>query len=147
MTIVPLPTLGRREAASAALAAKHRLGVPWQKIAETLDRSLVWSASAVLGQHPLDAEQARAVARLLQLDDEVVNALQLPPVRLVLDTHRALVNPHRVIGGHLDDHQLEAVGVGDPHLVEPPRFAPRLPKHRYAVVDQISGRRGEVTNL
>jgi cyanate lyase len=85
MTIVPLPTLGRREAASAALAAKHRLGVPWQKIAETLDRSLVWSTSAVLGQHPLDAEQARAVARLLQLDDEVVNALQLPPVRLVPD--------------------------------------------------------------
>ena len=81
MAIVPLPTLGRREAASAALAAKHRLGVPWQKIAETLNRSLVWSTSAVLGQHPLDAEQARAVGLLLQLDDEVVDALQLPPVR------------------------------------------------------------------
>ncbi|MBV9060774.1 MAG: cyanase [Pseudonocardiales bacterium] len=76
-----MPTLGRREAASAALAAKHRLGVPWQKIAETLNRSLVWSTSAVLGQHPLDAEQARAVGLLLQLDDEVVDALQLPPVR------------------------------------------------------------------
>ena len=81
MTIVPLPTLGRREAASAALAAKHRLGVPWQKIAETLDRSLVWSTSAVLGQQPLNAEQARALGRLLQLDDAVVDALQLPPVR------------------------------------------------------------------
>jgi cyanate lyase len=81
VTIVPLPTLGRREAASAALAAKHRLGVPWHKIAETLDRSLVWSTSAVLGQQPLDAEQARALGRLLQLDDAVVDALQLPPVR------------------------------------------------------------------
>lgn len=81
MTIVPLPTLGRREASTAALAAKHRLGVPWQKIAETLDRSLVWSTSAVLGQQALDAEQARAVGRLLQLEDEVVEALQLPPVR------------------------------------------------------------------
>ena len=47
MTIVPLPTLGRREAAAAALAAKHRPGVPWHKIAETLDRSLVWSTSAL----------------------------------------------------------------------------------------------------
>lgn len=81
MTIVPLPMLGRREAAAAALAAKHRLGVSWQKISETLDRSLVWSTSAVLGQQPLDAEQARALARLLQLDDELVNALQLSPVR------------------------------------------------------------------
>lgn len=81
MTIVPLPTLGRREASTAALAAKHRLEVPWQKIAETLDRSLVWSTSAVLGQQSLDAEQARAVGRLLHLEDEVVEALQLPPVR------------------------------------------------------------------
>jgi cyanate lyase len=81
VTIVPLPTLGRREAAAAALAAKHRLQVPWQKIAETLDRSLVWSTSAVLGQQPLDAEQARAIGRLLHLDSEVVDALQLPPVR------------------------------------------------------------------
>ncbi|MGH3975886.1 MAG: cyanase [Pseudonocardiaceae bacterium] len=81
MTIVPLPTLGRREAAAAALAAKHRLQVSWQKIAETLDRSLVWSTSAVLGQQPLDAEQARAVGRLLHLDDDIVTALRLPPVR------------------------------------------------------------------
>jgi len=81
VTIVPLPMLGRREAAAAALAAKHRLGVPWQKVAATLDRSLVWSTSAVLGQQPLDAEQARALGRLLHLEDEVVDALQLPPVR------------------------------------------------------------------
>ncbi|MGH3696528.1 MAG: cyanase [Pseudonocardiaceae bacterium] len=81
MTIVPLPTLGRREAAAAALAAKHRLQVSWQKISETLDRSLVWSTSAVLGRQPLDADQARAVGRLLQLDADVIDALQLPPVR------------------------------------------------------------------
>jgi cyanate lyase len=81
MTIVPLPTLGRREAAAAAVAAKHRLGVPWAKIAETLGRSLVWSTSAVLGQQPLDADQARALGRLLHLDDDVVDALQLPPLR------------------------------------------------------------------
>jgi cyanate lyase len=81
VTIVPLPTLGRREAAAAALAAKHRLRVPWTTIAKTLDRSLVWSTSAVLGQQPLDAEQAGAVGSLLHLDDDVVAALQLPPVR------------------------------------------------------------------
>jgi cyanate lyase len=81
VTIIPLPTLGRREAAAAALAAKHRLPVSWATIAETLDRSLVWSTSAVLGQQPLDAKQARAVGHLLRLDDDVIDALQLPPVR------------------------------------------------------------------
>ena len=81
MTIVPLPRLGRREAAAAALAAKHRHEVSWATIAKTLDRSLVWSTSAVLGQQPLTAEQARALGELLQLDDDVVTALQLPPVR------------------------------------------------------------------
>jgi cyanate lyase len=93
MTIVPLPTLGRREAAAAALAAKHRLGVPWTKIAETLGRSLVWSTSAVLGQQPLDADQARALGRLLRLDDDIVDALQLPPLRgaAVVDTSEPAV--------------------------------------------------------
>lgn len=81
MTFVPLPTLGRQDAATAALAAKHRLQVSWRKIAETLGGSLVWSTSAVLGQQPLNAEQARAVGQLLHLDDEVIDALQLPPVR------------------------------------------------------------------
>ncbi|MDQ3905098.1 MAG: hypothetical protein M3300_06565 [Actinomycetota bacterium] len=56
--------LGRREAASAALAAKYRRGAPWQKIAETLNRSLVWSTSAVWGQQPLNAKQAGTVGRL-----------------------------------------------------------------------------------
>jgi cyanate lyase len=93
VTIVPLPMLGRREAAAAALAAKHRLQVSWHKISETLDRSLVWSTSAVLGQQLLDPEQARAVGRLLHLDDEVVDALQLPPVRGadVVDTSEPVV--------------------------------------------------------
>ena len=81
MTIVPIPPLGRREAATAALAAKQEKGLSWQRIADALDRSLVWSTSAVLGQQPLDGEQARGVGRLLGLDDEIVLALQLPPLR------------------------------------------------------------------
>ncbi len=81
MTIVPIPPIGRREAATAALSAKQEKGVSWQRIADALDRSLVWSTSAVLGQQPLDGEQARTIGRLLDLDDEIVRALQLPPVR------------------------------------------------------------------
>ncbi|MGH3915915.1 MAG: cyanase [Pseudonocardiaceae bacterium] len=81
MTIISQPPLGRREATVVALAAKHRLQIPWVKIAETLQRSLVWSTSAVLGQQPLNAEQANVLGKLLELDKVVVAALQLPPIR------------------------------------------------------------------
>jgi len=81
MTIVPIPPIGRREAATAALAAKREKAVSWQEVADALDRSLVWSTSAVLGQQTLDADQARTVGLLLDLDAEIVHALQLPPVR------------------------------------------------------------------
>ncbi|MGH3977730.1 MAG: cyanase [Pseudonocardiaceae bacterium] len=81
MSIVALPPLGRREAAAAALAAKREKALRWPQLAEALGRSLVWTTSAVLGQQPLDADQARTLGRLLDLDDEVVLALQLPPVR------------------------------------------------------------------
>ncbi|HEY2723920.1 MAG TPA: cyanase [Pseudonocardiaceae bacterium] len=93
MTFVPLPTPGRQDAATAALAAKRRLQVPWTKIAETLGQSLVWSTSAVLGQQPLNARQAAALGHLLELDSETVTALQLPPVRGadVVDTSEPVV--------------------------------------------------------
>jgi cyanate lyase len=81
MTFTPLPTLTRRDAATAVLAAKRRLGVPWAKLAEIVGRSTEWSTSALLGQQPLTAEQAAAVGRVLELDAAVVEALTLPPVR------------------------------------------------------------------
>jgi cyanate lyase len=118
MTIIPLPQLGRREAATTALAAKHRQHVPWAKIAETLGRSLVWSTSAVLGQQPLDAEQAGALGRLLQLDDEIVAALQLPPIRgaNVVDTTEPVVyrlqEIMQVYGGTLAELIREEFGDG-----------------------------------
>lgn len=81
MTVLPLPPLGRRDAANAALAGKRAKGLSWEQIAAALDRSVVWSTSAVLGQQQLDAAQAATVGRLLGLDSELVAALQLPPER------------------------------------------------------------------
>ena len=71
----------RLEAGREIVRAKEAAGVSWAKLAEALDRSLVWTTSALLGQQPLDADQARALGRLLHLEAEVVDALQLPPVR------------------------------------------------------------------
>ncbi len=76
------PVSGTRLWAGAQVAAaKARSGVTWADIAQAVGRSLVWSTSAVLGQQPLDADQASAIGGLLSLDDDVVAALQLPPDR------------------------------------------------------------------
>jgi cyanate lyase len=76
----PLPGT-RRWAAQAALIAKRRRGLTWDDVAAALGRSVVWATSAVLGQQPLDATQAEALAGLLDLDESVAEAFQAPPVR------------------------------------------------------------------
>jgi cyanate lyase len=53
----------------------------WAQLAEVTGRSLVWTTSALLGQQPVDQEIAMRVAGVLGLSDDVVAALQLPPVR------------------------------------------------------------------
>ncbi|PVZ08523.1 cyanase [Actinomycetospora cinnamomea] len=71
----------RLEAGREIVRAKEAAGVSWAELAKALDRSLVWTTSALLGQQPLDADQARTIGEALDLDDETVEALTLPPVR------------------------------------------------------------------
>jgi cyanate lyase len=71
----------RLEAGREIVRAKEAAGVSWAKLAEALDRSLVWTTSALLGQQPLDAQQAGTIGTLLDLDEETVESLTLPPVR------------------------------------------------------------------
>ena len=81
MSITPLPPPGRARAAQAVLVAKKRLGLRWEKIAETVGRSTEWTTSALLGQQSLTRAQAEAAGSLLDLDADVVDALTLPPER------------------------------------------------------------------
>jgi cyanate lyase len=71
----------RLEAGREIVRAKEAKGLSWAQLAESLGRSLVWTTSALLGQQPLDADQARSVGSMLGLDDDTVEALTLPPVR------------------------------------------------------------------
>ncbi|GAA4886944.1 cyanase [Actinomycetospora straminea] len=71
----------RLEAGRDIVRAKEARGVSWADLAKALDRSLVWTTSALLGQQPLDAGQARTIGDLLDLDEDTVDALTLPPVR------------------------------------------------------------------
>ena len=51
--------LSKKEAAQAVLAAKARLGLTWSQLAEAVGRPVAWTTSALLGQQPMTADQAK----------------------------------------------------------------------------------------
>ncbi|WP_432571865.1 cyanase [Kineococcus sp. SYSU DK005] len=73
--------LTKAQAGARVRAARTRAGLSWAELAEHLGAPLVWTTAALLGQHPMTAEQARLVGKLLELDEEVVTALQDQPYR------------------------------------------------------------------
>jgi cyanate lyase len=75
----------KREAALAVQAAKARLGVTWAQLAEAVGAPLVWTTAALLGQHPMNVAQAQAAASMLELDQDVAQALEAQPTRGALD--------------------------------------------------------------
>ncbi|MFD8599748.1 cyanase [Kitasatospora sp. NPDC059646] len=71
-----------REALTAkAVDAKIRKNLTWQQIADASGLSVAFTTAAVLGQHPLPAASAEAVAGLLDLDADDARLLQTVPVR------------------------------------------------------------------
>jgi cyanate lyase len=76
----------KKEAAEAVRAAKARLGLTWDQLSEAVGRPPAWTTSALLGQQPMSAEQAAAAASLLDLDEDVQQALRLQPTRGALET-------------------------------------------------------------
>ncbi|WP_432500949.1 cyanase [Kineococcus arenarius] len=75
------PVVTKAEAAAAVRAARVRTGLSWAEIAERLGTPPVWTTAALLGQHPLSAEQARLAGELLGLDEPVLTALRDQPYR------------------------------------------------------------------
>ncbi|MEU1983497.1 cyanase [Nocardia sp. NPDC019395] len=75
------PIMKKSAAADLVVAARIRRGLSWADIAGALGAPLVWTTAALLGQHPMTAEQARQVCDLLGLDDAVAESLSLQPAR------------------------------------------------------------------
>jgi len=71
----------REEATELILKAKKEKGLTYAAIADKVGTHKVWTTAALLGQHPMSAEQADAVVDLLDLDPEVGQALQEIPMR------------------------------------------------------------------
>jgi cyanate lyase len=71
----------REQVTEAIVAARLARGISWEALAKLVGRPVVWSTAALLGQHPLPLEAARAVADELGLDPEVVPVLASVPLR------------------------------------------------------------------
>ncbi|MCT9087996.1 cyanase [Streptomyces sp. ASQP_92] len=74
-------TTARQDLAIAAVEAKLRKDLSWKEIADAAGLSVAFVTAAVLGQHALPADSARAVAELLGLDDDAAPLLTTVPSR------------------------------------------------------------------
>lgn len=75
------PIMSKSAAADLVVSARIRRGLSWAEIADELGTPVVWTTAALLGQHPMSAEQAERVCQLLGLDEEVAESLRLQPSR------------------------------------------------------------------
>jgi cyanate lyase len=78
--------MNRNDVTDLILAAKLNKGIRWQQLAETLGTSKEWATAALLGQMTLTKPQADAVGKVLELPEEAVQLLQIPPYKGSLPT-------------------------------------------------------------
>lgn len=71
----------RQALAAEVVEAKMRKDLSWQQLADVSGLSVAFTTAALLGQHPLPEAAARAVAELLDLDEEAAVLLQTIPAR------------------------------------------------------------------
>jgi cyanate lyase len=71
----------RNQLTEQIVVARLQKGLTWQQLADAIDRPVVWTTSALLGQHPIPAELAEILAELLGLDSSAVPVLAAPPMR------------------------------------------------------------------
>jgi cyanate lyase len=76
----------RDEITQQIIAARLAKALTWQQLADAIDRPVVWTTAALLGQHPVPPDQGVILVALLGLDDSVVNVLAAVPMRGGLPT-------------------------------------------------------------
>jgi cyanate lyase len=76
----------RKEAMNQILEAKKSKGVTFEDIAKAVGRHKVWVAAAIMGQATMSRDEASTIGGMLDLDKEVVEALQDIPMKGSLDS-------------------------------------------------------------
>ena len=78
--------MDRKAATSVILEAKKAKGLTLQEIADKLGHHVVWTTAAIMGQATMDPGEAQGLASLLDLGDDVADALQTIPTKGSLDS-------------------------------------------------------------
>jgi cyanate lyase len=73
--------LSKQQAGELVRRARLKAGVSWAQLAEAIDKPVVWTVAALLGQHPMSSADAAVVASKLGLGDDVTEALVDQPYR------------------------------------------------------------------
>jgi cyanate lyase len=76
----------RTELTELIVAARVAKGLTWQQLADAIDRPVVWTTSALLGQQPIPVEMGAVLVEMLGLDESAVAVLAVPPMRGGLPT-------------------------------------------------------------
>lgn len=76
-----LEAMNRSEITAQIVAARLAKGLSWQALADAIDKPVVWTTSALLGQQPIPAELGETLVELLGLDRAVVPVLAAVPMR------------------------------------------------------------------
>ena len=76
----------RNEITEQIVVARLAKGLTWQELADAIDRPVVWTTSALLGQHPIPAELGKVLVEMLGLDASAIPLLAAVPMRGGLPT-------------------------------------------------------------
>src|SRR6516165_3395806 len=81
-----LGDMNRNEITEQIVVARLQKGLTWQELADAIDKPVVWTTAALLGQHPIPAELGKVVVGMLGIDDSAVSVLASVPMRGGLPT-------------------------------------------------------------
>ncbi|MCW2652580.1 MAG: cyanate lyase [Mycobacterium sp.] len=76
----------REEITAQIVAARVAKRLSWQQLADAIDKPVVWTAAALLGQHPIPDELGKVLVEMLGLDGSAVPVLAAVPMRGGLPT-------------------------------------------------------------
>jgi len=73
--------MNRNEITEQIVVARLTLGLRWQELADAIERPVVWTTAALLGQHPIPPDLASVLVQMLNLDESAIPVLAAPPMR------------------------------------------------------------------
>lgn len=76
-----LVRMNRNEITEQIVVNRLTRGLSWQELADAIDRPILWTTSALLGQHPIPADLGKVLVEMLGLDESAVPILATPPMR------------------------------------------------------------------